>query len=183
MDKSEIRTRAKELRRHLSEEKLAASGQEIVSNLINNMDLEDFDEYLFYHPLPGEVSLLPLVPQLLSIGKQVAFPKVVGDEIEFYLIRNLDTDFEKGTFQVMEPVTQIKASYERCACLVPGLSYDASLYRVGYGKGYYDTFFEKYPEVYRIGICPNLFFVPEIPTIEPDRPMDIVVTETTIYKI
>lgn len=181
MTKQELRKSVNEKRKLMTGEKAAISSNEIIDRLIRTIEFDEYDEYLFYHPIIGEVSLLPLAAQVLSIGKRIYFPRVNGDEMEFYRISDLTQDFIEGNFHVMEPVGGETPSFERTLCFVPGLAFDASLHRLGHGKGYYDKYLEVHPQIKKVGICANLFFMPEIPAEEHDVRMDQVVTETTVY--
>ncbi len=182
MTKQELRNEILKIRKTISFEGNSESGHKICDRLISEFELENYDTFLLFYPLPGEISLLPLVNQLISIGKKVAFPKVNGDHIDFYIISDLDNDFQEGVFHVMEPITNERVSFQNALCLVPGLVFDTKFSRLGYGKGYYDRFLSSNPSVTAVGICANRFFRPEIPSADHDHKMDYICTETTIYK-
>ncbi len=62
--------------------------------------------------------------------------------------------------------------------LVPGLLFDGKKNRLGYGGGYYDTYFAKHKEGKRIGLAfAAQRFAEELPTEETDVPLDAVITE------
>ena len=62
--------------------------------------------------------------------------------------------------------------------LVPGLLFDGKKNRLGYGGGYYDTYFAKHKEGKRIGLAfVAQRFAEELPTEETDVPLDAVITE------
>lgn len=64
--------------------------------------------------------------------------------------------------------------------LVPGLVFSPEGYRVGYGGGYYDRFFSKNRETYKIGICFEMQIAPEVPKGKYDIPVDYIITEKKI---
>ena len=101
--------------------------------------------------------------------------------MEFFRVHNLQEDFKEGPFHVMEPTGDETPQFDATACFVPGLAFDSHLHRLGHGAGYYDRYLAMHPEILKVGICPNWFFVPEISPDENDVPMNCVVTETTIY--
>ena len=62
------------------------------------------------------------------------------------------------------------------AILVPGLAFSANGARLGYGKGYYDTFFAQHP-VLKLGLCYDFQLVPQVPTQPHDVRMDGFLTD------
>lgn len=181
MTKQEIRKEIIAARKSISEEEMYRISSDLVQNLIDHVDFDQFDEFLFYYPLRGELSLLALASQLMGLGYQAAFPRVHDGVVDFYQVKNLETDFEEGTFHVMEPLSQEKARLENTLVFTPGLAFDSHLDRLGFGKSYYDRFFRAHPGLTRVGICANRFFYPVIPTEDTDVRMHLVITETTIY--
>ncbi len=127
-----------------------------------------------YYPFLNEVDLRDLKKDYA-----VYYPKIENDEIVFYEDRGT---FEKSSFGVWEPKGGIpidKAVLD--AVLVPGLVYDDGLYRLGYGKGYYDAFLKDFPGL-KIGVCFERFRMEALPNKPHDIPVDILVTDNQIYE-
>jgi 5-formyltetrahydrofolate cyclo-ligase len=62
--------------------------------------------------------------------------------------------------------------------IVPGLAFDRSGHRVGYGRGFYDRFLATLrPDALTVGICFSVQLVDEVPHGQGDRPVDLVMTE------
>jgi 5-formyltetrahydrofolate cyclo-ligase len=99
-----------------------------------------------------------------------------------YLLTD-NTKFQKNEYNVYEPVDGIEVPNAKIEVVfVPLLAYDKKGNRVGYGKGFYDSFLSKCPEdVIKVGLS---FFEPE-ETIEDVSPNDIrldyCVTPATSY--
>ena len=65
--------------------------------------------------------------------------------------------------------------------LVPGLGFDASGGRLGYGLGFYDrAFASAAPGALKVGLAFEAQFLERVPTGPHDVPMDIVVTEDRV---
>ena len=64
-------------------------------------------------------------------------------------------------------------------CGGPGLTFDKKGYRLGYGKGYYDRFLEKFT-IKSAGLCYNELISESIPADEYDRPVNYIVTDLKI---
>lgn len=68
------------------------------------------------------------------------------------------------------------------AVIVPGVAFDHSGGRLGYGGGYYDRFLPKLrPDTVKIGVAYELQLIKQIPVEEHDVHLDRIVTETGIY--
>lgn len=135
--------------------------------------------FYLYYPLGNEASLLFFAEKLLQQGKQVAFPKVNGTEMEFYEVLSL-TDFQEGSFHIMEPVGSTKVEWMDALVMVPGLVFDFEKNRMGYGKGYYDRYFSSHTVGKRIGIAYENQIEPILEAEPWDIPMDQIVTEKRI---
>lgn len=130
-----------------------------------------------YYPHGNEVSLMELYTWLLEQQIPLAFPRVSGDTMEFYQVTSME-EFSEGAFHIMEPVqTCRQVDLKQAYCLVPGSVFDETGNRYGYGKGYYDRYFDIHKALHRIGIAYEIQLEKEIPAEETDVKMQILVTE------
>lgn len=150
------------------EERLPVTGQ-----LVEQLQLP----ILCFYPLSDEVDLRDLYGKLLSVGRRLFFPVTQGAEISFFQVWDLAC-FKEGHFHVMEPVDRSQPfCEENYISITPGLAFDKQGNRVGFGKGYYDRFFSKYPNGYKVGVAFAGQIYEKIPAAKWDVPMDIVITE------
>ena len=120
----------------------------IFQKVINNLEIINCSTILIYVSFNDEVDTLNLIKYFLSF-KKVAVPKIVNNMMEFYYINSLN-DLKKGTYNILEPTTNKKVTnFDNSVCITPGICFNKSGYRIGYGKGYYDKFFSKH-QVYSI---------------------------------
>jgi len=134
-----------------------------------------------------EVDTFGIIRDALDAGKQVAVPRCIDGTrlMDFYLIRSLDGDLEKGAFGVMEPVVdkcEKLTDFSRSICIVPALQYDLDGFRLGYGGGYYDRFLSGYNGV-KVGAIYSGCVKPELPRGKFDVPVDILLTENYLRTI
>lgn len=128
-----------------------------------------------YVSTQGEVSTWGLIEALLKQGKCVAVPRVEGKELEFYSIHG-KADLEEGTMGIMEPKSScLKIHDSKAPVIVPGLAFDNSGNRMGYGGGFYDRFFEKEPNHLRIAVAYGFQIFDHIPTEPHDKPMNRII--------
>lgn len=179
-DKQMIRSAARKKRDDLPRENIARWSDEICKILQEQSFFRSFEHICFYHPLGNEVNLLPFAEKAIELGKKIFFPRVNGDDMEFYRVSGLQ-EFVQGAFHVMEPVGADHICAKDALVLVPGLVFDNCGRRMGYGKGYYDKYFSRNPEYHKIGVCYEMQLIPEVPCDRYDIPMDMIVTEQGIY--
>lgn len=175
-EKRKIRSEARQNRDSLSQAQIRLWSDMICENLHKQPFFQAAEIVYFYYPLGSEVNLLPLAQKTLDLGKQAAFPRVDGSDMAFYQVSGLE-EFAEGAFHVMEPVGDVIMDRAAALVLVPGLVFDSQRNRMGYGKGYYDRYFARYPGCHKVGVCYGMQRIPQVPCGEFDIPMDMVVTE------
>ena len=127
-----------------------------------------------YLPYNQEVRTVPLLERALKDGKQVAVPKVYGDEMKFIYMTDLSLT-EKSDMGIPEPVADGPVAEDPTALvLMPGLAFTEKGDRMGYGGGFYDKFLAAEPEHPTVALCYQFQMVEELPTQEHDIPVDLV---------
>lgn len=183
-----LREEAKLYRKNLSEEEILGMSQEIIKHLKQMEAFQTADEILVYVSLPGEVDTRRLIVELLDKGKAGVFcPVTLGDEMEFYGISSF-AELKEGNFHVLEPTSEPEKQFipvpEKKYCIIlPGLMFDLSGNRLGYGKGYYDKFLAKLNgniQMTRIALSYSAMVKEQIPFEETDKPAQFIVTETGV---
>ena len=136
-----------------------------------------------YMSFGEEVTLLRLPELMQDTGVPFAYPRVEGDQMDFYEYR-ADTEFHRSSFGILEPDGTKPVAWEKAAVLVPGVAFDLSGGRIGYGKGYYDRYLSAHPDLTRIGIAFTEQVSEEpLPTDESDVKMHYLVLPDRIMKI
>ncbi|MGC1481930.1 MAG: 5-formyltetrahydrofolate cyclo-ligase [Chthoniobacterales bacterium] len=108
----------------------------------------------------------------------VAFPRVVGERLEFVVVEPGD-ELETGRFGVREPrAGRVVRLADAAVILVPGLAFDRAGNRLGRGGGYYDRLLGGAGvEVLKVGIAFERQVVTRVPTEALDVRVDRVLTE------
>ena len=116
--------------------------------------------------------------------KHIAVPKVNGNDMEFYEITSID-DLEEGYYGIPEPVGGQPVNVKDIVMIMPGLAFDTSFNRIGYGGGYYDRYLKRNEEnnIVKIALAYDFQVLKdEITDIEEyDIRPDIIITDKNIY--
>lgn len=173
MDKKELRTHIKSLKKQHSRESLLEQSKSILSKLENNKAFIEAKTVMLYSSLPDEVYTHDFLEKWRN-EKKIILPTVVGDDI-IPVELSRDTEFATGDFNILEPQNEeYTGDYD--LIVVPGVAFDRNGNRIGRGKGYYDRFLCKHLDAYRIGICFDFQVVDEVPTEDNDIKMNEVIS-------
>lgn len=184
--KINLRARYRRFREHMNVEQKIELDATIQSRFLALAEYASADIIFTYVSKPIEVDTIALINAALANHKQVAVPRCIPDtyDMEFYCITSLD-DLEKGNFGVLEPISSkccLVSDYSKGLCIVPGLSFDAQGYRLGYGKGYYDRFLAEFRGD-TVGICYSGCVQWNLPHGYYDKPVDLLITEKYIRRM
>ena len=164
---------------------IARAQKEILDKILFEkiISLKEFCEaniILAYYPINDEINTVPIIEYALREGKRVALPisSTVDYTLTFRLISSLD-ELKNGAYSIPEPTedAEIFNNETKALCIVPGLSFDRSGNRLGYGKGFYDRFLSEFNGT-TVGLCYSEFLLNNLPTDKNDRTVDIVVSDT-----
>lgn len=129
----------------------------------------------------GEPDTFPFVRAAWDAGKDVLAP-VCGEgpgEMVFYAFSRFE-DLRPGKWGILEPDPQVCGPQGGPGiCLVPGLAFDRSGARLGYGQGYYDRFLEA-GEIESVGLCYQALFLESLPAEIHDKRVGRVATEAGV---
>ena len=160
IDKTTIRKKIIEKRDSLSKEEISKKSMAITESLLGTSEYSEAKNVLIYASMKSEVITDGIIEDALSKGKNVFCPKVTDKEkrqMTFVKIEDQD-DFEKGYFGIREPVITddsiiCKDSGYNSLVIMPGVVFDRSRNRIGYGGGFYDTFLAANSKVSKIALA------------------------------
>jgi 5-formyltetrahydrofolate cyclo-ligase len=151
----------------------------IIDNIVSLSHYQKADVITLYMPIRGEVDLLHIWQ---SSSKVVLFPKVCGDKLAFHHAQ-CEKDFTQGCFGVPEPICADAFDMNEIdLIIVPGVVFDRSGYRLGYGKGFFDRLIHDNPGVMTLGVCFDEFYVDRLPVDPWDASVNLVVTQTGVFR-
>lgn len=183
MTKKEIRKKYTEKRKTLSPDEVLLLSELIFNNLFQYFTIKENQKVHCFLPILSkkEVDTQNFIEELLRREIKVFVPKMVDEKLISVEI-NAKTNFIKNNWGIPEPeIDQDSGEDDFDLVITPLLYCDKQGNRVGYGKGFYDSLFEKInSNAQKIGVN---FFNPDemIDDIwEADVPLDYLVTPTAV---
>jgi 5-formyltetrahydrofolate cyclo-ligase len=138
-----------------------------------------------YYPSNNEVNTLKF---LEVIDKKITTLLPVIDnknDMKFCIWSNLDI-LKVNKYGMLEPSTQSKSIIPEMS-LVPLLAFDEENYRLGYGKGFYDKFLNKYlklnKKIITVGVAFSFQKYDNLPSSILDVKLNYILTERGIKKL
>ncbi len=134
-----------------------------------------------YLSLPGEIDTHPILSWAWDHDIQTftSIPQPNGVLTHHPILPN--TQLSCHAWGMMIPDTPATEIPDLDWIVVPGLAFDLSGTRLGFGGGYYDRFLATHPESHTIGLCFDSQLHPEPLPREPhDIPVDTIITETRV---
>ncbi len=165
-------------RARLSGEERAVRARSLVPRVLEVDEIRDATSVLAFASISTEVPTEDLLRAVIAAGKRLLLP-YVGDDGEMLAaaVASLE-ELEPGFRGIPEPRSRVPVAVtEADAVILPGVAFDERGGRLGYGGGFYDRFLQAGEGIARIGICFEVQLVDDVPMLEHDQRVDIVVTE------
>lgn len=186
LDKRQIRKETLALRDTLSKECRHEKSAAIFEKIYSLETFRKASIVLAFASFGSEVETDAFLVHTAALGKKVYCPLITPEKkMVFHLFTSMQ-DLHAGYKGILEPLSETEAFHtddhtpEEVFVLMPGVAFDRQKHRIGYGKGFYDTFFADYP-AFKAAVCFECQMVSEIPTCTHDVSPDIIVTEHSIY--
>ena len=115
-----------------------AASQTICKKLLSLKSITQSQHIAIYLASDNEVCLAPLIEKLQQQNKTLYAPVVTEQQLQFKQYISIE-QCTPNQFNILEPQQAQSFSADNCDCiLVPGIAFDKSGGRLGYGKGYFD---------------------------------------------
>ncbi len=136
-----------------------------------------------YYPSNFEVNVLKFLEYDYMKNQNVLIPSIKGlNDMNFHQWKKNEILFV-NKFGILEPV-KTKIIIPNIV-LVPILAFDKQKYRLGYGKGFYDRYLNKYLKNFKniitVGVAFSFQKHHKLPTDKNDVKLDYILTEKGIF--
>ena len=140
----------------------------------------------FYYPSNYEVNTLSLLKTIKQKKRIKALLPAINSRDQMMFVKWNSLDILKvNKYGMLEPNFKRRSLVPNVS-LVPLLAFDKNKYRLGYGKGYYDKFLNKYlrlnKKIITIGVAFSFQKYNKIPTSSFDVKLDYILTEKGITR-
>ncbi|WP_428569470.1 MAG: 5-formyltetrahydrofolate cyclo-ligase [Solidesulfovibrio sp. DCME] len=182
--KAAMRREMRARRSALAPEFVQSASETVTKRLFALPRLAAATEILAYLPIRNEVDAGHAARLALSLGKRLLLPRCrpgAPGVMDLGCVACLD-DLAPGSYGILEPrpdACRPAEAFSPGAILVPGLAFDPSGARLGYGGGYYDRLLSQPAAAgaFVVGLAYDFQIVPRLPREAWDKPVDAVVTE------
>ncbi|APM38869.1 5-formyltetrahydrofolate cyclo-ligase [Clostridium kluyveri] len=180
MNKFYIRKIMKEKRDNLCNLEKEKLDSIIFEKVIKSEEYNKAKSVFIFVSYKSEADTHNIIKAALKEGKLVCVPKVIYKNGYMEAVRIYDfNELKEGAYKILEPQnTNLKVEETSIdICYVPGLAFDKSGGRVGYGGGYYDRFLKKLRnDSKKIGLAYSFQILDKVPMGKYDVCMDGVIS-------
>lgn len=178
MPKRSIRAQLLAERKSLSVEACAELSGVVQQRLIDSGALAAVGCVALYSSIHNEVFTGVVAAKALAAGVVVTFPRVQGDNLVFVEIADL-SELSPGAFGVLEPQGErLVPCQDLDLVVVPGIAFDMTGHRLGYGRGFYDRALDDCrSSCVKVGLAYDFQLTDSLPTAAHDRTLSVLMTE------
>ena len=181
MDKIAIRQTMKLRRDSMSRDDVFRLSRAIENRLFDCRKFSNCQDVLFYLSFGNEVRTDEMITRSLENHQRVYAPRLVKKErrLEVCEITSMDQEFALGSYDIREPsrlntVSPLKID----AVIAPGLAFDYSGRRVGFGGGYFDWLLKQLPAgALRLAVAYGFQILDSVPQDSWDERVQKIFTE------
>ena len=186
MTKAELRRTALAERDALPAKDAQAASEAIWQRLRALPEFGRARSIMFFANFSSEVRTLPMIDEALGLGKWVVLPiaDVQTNELDLREVRDLQQDTAPGVWGIPEPRRErcrLVRAAEIDLVVAPGVAFDETGGRLGYGGGFYDAFLQLFkqerPDALVVALAFELQIVEKVPTKPSDVPIPLILTE------
>lgn len=183
MSKHTIRKRVLNQRDELSLNEIASFSEQIGARFLATTAFSAAMTLVLYSAIRSEVATVGIFAAALQAGKRVLYPRTVGETLEFVAVTDLDS-LVAGRFGICEPLCGPVVPLAQIDLIVlPGVAFDQSGIRLGYGLGCYDRTLTEQSMPTLVGLAYDFQVISSLPRERHDVPVDFIVTERRVLTI
>lgn len=148
---------------------------------IKKINLNKYKFFASYYPMSYEVDVSAINEYILSQKKILGLPQVVDKNMPLVFRKYLPNEpLSKDILNIPVPLGEI---INPQVILIPLLAFDRNGNRLGKGGGFYDRTLKIFPNALKIGIAFSYQELLQVPVLQNDEKLNLVITEKEIIFI
>ena len=155
MNKCELRKEYKFIRGNIQDRETLEKS--VADKVITSLEYIEADVVCIYVSFGSELNTLAIIEDALVRKKIVGVPVVTDGLIDFYRISSLNDLEHQNSFGIREPIKKEKDIVLPSLIdlmIIPGICFDFSNNRLGFGSGYYDKYLANSElRAFNMGVC------------------------------
>lgn len=179
MTKAELRAVYKDKRSSISTDYVLEKSRIIQETFLESDIYKNASRLMLYMPVKNEVLTNDIIKSARLLKKGLMFPVTHRDTFEITpVLWDGESRFQEGAFSVKEPcLAKIARINKNDVIIVPGICFDKSGGRIGFGKGCYDRLLSE-SRATKVGFCYDFQITDKIPEDTNDIKMDYLLCES-----
>lgn len=185
LDKKMLRKEILEKRNNLDLVKKEEMDRKILNKFYETQYYKKAEKIFIYISYASEINTKEIINKALKDNKKIYVPRTEFkirhmDAVE---IKSLD-NLEESSYGILEPSKEVLNidPNELDLIVVPGVAFDKSGGRMGYGAGFYDRYFKKIKKeninkIVKLALAYEVQMLDKVPMNEQDVPVDYIITE------
>jgi 5-formyltetrahydrofolate cyclo-ligase len=187
LDKEELRKTILQERESLGNREIAKKSDLIFQRVKTATFFREASSLVLYSPIRKEVNTESIFLLAKNLGKRTGFPVTLTSIMRLLLFEIDDLEeLTVGTYGIKEPpfLEENLISLDKLDLLImPGVAFDESGCRVGYGGGYYDRLtVEDGFRAVKMALAFDLQIVEGVPREPHDIKVDYIITESRMIE-
>lgn len=186
MNKKELRKIMIEKRDNIHKEEKAVMDKNIIFSLKEKEFYKNSKNIFIYLGFGSEIDTMSYIQDFINDGKHIFIPRIdiKTKKMEAVEITSLD-GLKENKYGILEPDNNKEEFYKNNLELIilPGVAFDHSGRRIGYGGGYYDRYLEDIDKrIIKVALIYDFQLLENVPAEEHDIKADYIITETMNIK-
>lgn len=183
MPKKSIREEILNRRKGITAASCLSMSFDLQDRFLSSPEFRNADLVALYSPIFNEVFTEKVAAASRLAAKRIAYPRVLGDTLEFVELKEGES-LKPGAYGILEPPGESPLLLRDIDLVViPGVAFDLSGRRLGYGKGYYDrAVVSRSKHTRLVGFSFELQVVEHLPEDPHDVRIDLLFTEERVIR-
>ena len=152
-------------------------------NLIKSKFKKKKIKLALFYPSSFEINVLNLLKFNFINSQNLLLPVIEDNNTMNFFSWKINQVMQVNRYGILEPIKSKQCKPD--IMLVPLLAFDREKYRLGYGKGFYDRYLNKYLKrfnnILTVGIAFSFQKYHKLPINNKDVKLDFILTEEGIY--